>query len=96
MVRAYVRTDEQLAASIRDEVLVHTLWLDPAQFEVTVVDGIATIRGSVDRRSSAEMIARTAVLVPGVRDVHAEIHWTIDDAELKAPTPGPEFPFSPE
>jgi CBS domain-containing protein len=96
LVRSYVRTDEQLAETIREDVLVRTLWLDPKAFEVTVAGGIATIRGSVDRRSSAEMIARTAVLVPGVRDVVAEVRWTIDDAELKNPTPGPEFPFSPE
>jgi CBS domain-containing protein len=96
LVRSYVRTDEQLAAAIQDEVLLQTLWLDPKRFEVTVTDGIATIRGSVDRRSSAEMIARTAVLVPGVRDVVSDIRWTIDDAGLKPPTPGPEFPYSPE
>ena len=44
LVRSYVRTDEQLADSIREDVLVRTLWLDPEAFEVTVVDGIATIR----------------------------------------------------
>ena len=42
------------------------------------------------------MIARTAVLVPGVRDVASEVSWTIDDGDLRNPTPGPEFPFSPE
>ena len=40
-----------------------------------------------NRRSSAEMIARTAVLLPGVRDVKSEAHWTIDDAALENPTP---------
>ena len=35
LVRTYVRTDEQLAASIREDVLVNTLWLDPKAFEVT-------------------------------------------------------------
>lgn len=96
LVRSYVRSDEQLAETIREDVLLRTLWLDPKRFEVSVADGIATIRGSVDRRSSAEMIARTAVLVPGVRDVVSDVRWTIDDAELKNPTPGPEFPYSPE
>lgn len=96
LVRSYVRSDEQLAAAVRDEVLMKTLWLDPTAFEVTVVNGVATIRGQVDRRSSAEMIARTAVLVPGVRDVVNEVAWTIDDADLKDPTPGAEFPYSPE
>jgi CBS-domain-containing membrane protein len=96
LVRAYVRTDEELAAAIREDVLRRTLWLDPEQFTVEVADGIASIRGSVDRRSSADMIARTAVLVPGVRDVRSEVSWTIDDADLKTPTPGPEFPYSPQ
>jgi CBS domain-containing protein len=95
LVRSYVRTDEELAETVRNDVLVDTLWLDPKEFEVSVTDGVATIRGHVDRRSSAEMIARTAVLVPGVRDVVAEVTWNIDDAELKNPTPGPEFPHSP-
>jgi CBS-domain-containing membrane protein len=96
LVRSYVRTDEQLADSIREDVLVRTLWLDPDAFEVTVVGGVATISGEVDRRSSAEMIGRTAVLVPGVRDVISHVTWAIDDADLKSGTPGPEFPFSPE
>jgi CBS domain-containing protein len=96
LVRSYVRTDEQLADSIREDVLVRTLWLDPDAFEVTVVDGVATISGEVDRRSSAEMIGRTAVLVPGVRDVISHVTWAIDDADLKSGTPRPEFPFSPE
>ncbi|MEO5964968.1 MAG: CBS domain-containing protein [Candidatus Limnocylindrales bacterium] len=96
LVRTYVRTDEQLADSIREDVLVKTLWLDPAAFEVTVTEGVATIKGAVDRRSSAEMIARTAVLVPGVRDVVSDVRWTVDDAELTSGTPGPEFPFSPQ
>jgi CBS domain-containing protein len=96
LVRSYVRTDAQLADSIREDVLVRTLWLDPEAFEVGVADGVATISGAVDRRSSAEMIARTAVLVPGVRDVVSHVTWTIDDSELKSGTPGPEFPFSPE
>jgi CBS domain-containing protein len=96
LVRSYIRSDEQLAAAIREDVLARTLWLDPTEFEVTVADGVATIRGHVDRRSSAEMIARTAVLVPGVRDVVSDVRWNIDDADLKDPTPGAEFPYSPE
>jgi CBS domain-containing protein len=95
LVRSYVRSDEQLADAIRDDVLLRTLWLDPEQFEVAVKDGIATIRGRVDRRSSAEMIARTAVLVPGVRDVRSEVSWTVDDADLEPPARRAEFPYSP-
>ncbi len=90
LVRSYVRSDAELAAVIRDDVLVRALWLDPRQFEVAVTDGVATIRGHVDRRSSAEMISRITLLVPGVRDVVNRVEWTVDDAHLKVPAPGAE------
>ncbi|HEX5826792.1 MAG TPA: BON domain-containing protein, partial [Candidatus Limnocylindrales bacterium] len=95
LVRAYVRSDHQLAETIREDVLRETLWLDPAQFEVSVVDGVARVGGSVDRRSSAAMIARAVGLVPGIREVIPTITWTVDDEDLHPPVPSPEFPHSP-
>ena len=46
LVRAFVRSDAELAETIRDEVLLHILWLDPALFRVAVSDGVATIRAA--------------------------------------------------
>jgi CBS domain-containing protein len=85
LLRAYARTDEELAATIRDDVLYRTLWLDPRQFEVAVQDGLVHIAGSVDRRSTAEMIERIASLVPGTVGVSTEIRWELDDRDLQAP-----------
>jgi CBS domain-containing protein len=95
LVRAYVRSDVELAEAVRSEVLLGALWLDPSKFEVSVVDGVATISGTVDRRSSAEMIRRSAAMLPGIVDVVTDVRWAVDDEELKPPTPGPEFPYSP-
>ena len=39
LVRAYVRSDDELAMTIREEVLLHILWLDPTLFRVAVTDG---------------------------------------------------------
>ena len=47
LVRAYVRTDDELAATIRDDVLLRILWLDPAAFSVEVRNGIASVKGQV-------------------------------------------------
>ena len=51
-----------------EEVLLHILGLDPPVFEVAVSDGVATISGRVQRRSTAEMIAfnhnRAQILAP--------------------------------
>ena len=43
LVRAFVRSDEQLAEAIRQDVLLRVLWLNPHEFDVSVVNGVATI-----------------------------------------------------
>jgi len=95
LVRSFVRSDEQLVQAIRDDVLLKALWIDPAQFTVEVADGVAAIRGSVDRRSTAAMVARMVEMVPGVVAVNAEIAWTVDDREIDAPAPDYFSPKGP-
>jgi CBS domain-containing protein len=85
LVRAYVRSDAELEAVIRDEVLYRTMWLNPVLYDVSVRDGIAHIKGSVGRRSTAETIERVTALIPGIVDVIAEINWETDDREFVAP-----------
>jgi CBS domain-containing protein len=95
LVRAFVRSDDELARTIRDDVLLHILWLDPERFTVSVHDGVAAIAGRVDRRSSAEMIARAVSMVPGLVDLRMQVEWTIDDERVTPPTRDPFFPHSP-
>ena len=96
LVRAYVSSDEELVRTIREEVLLRTLWLDPVPFDVRVVDGVAAIRGRVERRSTAEMIERAVALVPGIVDVNAAIEWSLDDRQLEPVSIDAVFPFSPK
>ncbi len=84
VVRAYTRTDEELAALIRDAVLYQTLWQYPARFERNVTDGTVHIRGHVERRSTALLVERIPTLIPGVVNVDAQVTWEIDDQ----PAPG--------
>jgi CBS domain-containing protein len=95
LVRAFVRSDEQLEQTIREDVLLKTLWIDPAQFTVDVRDGVASLRGAVDRRSTAGMIVRSVEMVPGIVGVNAEIAWTVDDRDLEAPAPDYFSPKGP-
>lgn len=82
LVRAYLRLDEEIADAVGDEVLRHTMWLDPNDFEVDVHDGVVRIAGSVDRRSTARIIERLVGLVDGVIDVQALLTWELDDTRL--------------
>jgi CBS-domain-containing membrane protein len=95
LVRAYVRSDDELARTIREDVLVRILWLDPARFEVGVTNGVATIRGQAERRSTAEMVGRVVAMVPGIVDVLDSVTWERDDSEIQPATRDMVFPFGP-
>jgi hypothetical protein len=71
------------------------LWLDPNLFTLDVKDGVATISGRVERRSTAEMVEHSVRLVPGIVDVSADIQWSLDDRQLQPVSVDAVFPFSP-
>lgn len=92
LVRAYLRTDEELQRTIREEVLLKILWLDPAGFDVEVRSGDVAIRGHVDRRSTAQIVEETIAMIPGVISVAARIGWTVDDRDLQPTAIDAVFP----
>ncbi|HEY7522317.1 MAG TPA: CBS domain-containing protein [Candidatus Limnocylindrales bacterium] len=94
LVRAYVRSDEELARTIREDVIRLMLWLDPSPFSVHVIDGVASIRGRVERRSTAEMIESSVAMVPGLVDLDVDVSWSIDDRAVGFP-PELAVPFGP-
>jgi CBS domain-containing protein len=92
LVRAYLRTDDELAATIRDDVLFGLLWLDPRSFTVAVQNGEATVSGHVDRRSTAKIVEETIAMVPGIIAVTVRLSWSVDDRELQPAAVDPVFP----
>lgn len=95
LVRAFVRTDGQLAETIRDDVLLRVLWIDPSSFEVDVEHGVATISGRVDRHSTADMIERAVRTVPGIVDVVCAVTWNVEDEDVRPTITDPVFPYGP-
>jgi CBS domain-containing protein len=85
LIRAFVRSDEELAQAIRNDVIIRTMWLDPAKFTVSVDRGVARISAAVIKRSTAELIARFTAMVPGVLSVDSDITWTEDDGGVTVP-----------
>jgi CBS domain-containing protein len=92
LVRAYLRSDEELAETIREDVLRRTLWLDPAGFRITVRNGEATVSGQVDRRSSVDILEEAVETIPGIVSVTTDLRWALDDRHLEPATPDPFFP----
>jgi CBS domain-containing protein len=69
LLRPYLRADEEIRQEITAGVLLRTMWMDPRDFTVTVGQGIVTIHGEVERRSSIPILIGIIRSVPGVVDI---------------------------
>lgn len=73
IVRAFTRTDEEIEAEIRDELLRRTFWLEPGLVRVSVQDGAVTLEGTVESEADAELLPVFVARVPGVVSVQADL-----------------------
>ena len=78
LLKAFLRTDDEIHQEIVGEVFAHLLWADPTAVEVTVRDGIVTLTGTVDQRSATESAERLVRRIDGVVDVISRLGYRID------------------
>ncbi|MGI5516215.1 CBS domain-containing protein [Streptomyces sp. CA-106131] len=91
LLRVFLRPDEEIREEIRDEVLTAILRLTGQEVQVQVHDGVVTLRGEVENRSTAQIAERLAKGVDGVVTVRPMIDYAIDDrAAEDQPQPGVE------
>jgi len=79
LLRPYLRSDEDIREEINDGALLRTMWMDPRGFDVTVKEGVVTIHGEVERRSSVPVLVGIIRSVPGVVDVIERVSSHLDD-----------------
>lgn len=87
LVRAFNRSDDEIAREIRDEVIVRTFWIATHDVDVTVAEGVVKLYGTVDTRTLAELLPRFVHAVPGVVAVDADIAWRVDDRTREPAVP---------
>jgi len=73
LVRAFTRTDAEIAREIETEILRRTLWLEPGAVTVTVTDGTVRLEGEVETETDAELLPVFVARVPGVVSVDATL-----------------------
>jgi CBS domain-containing protein len=82
LVRAFVRTDDEIAREIKEDLLLRTLWLEaPEAVQVHVERGAVRVSGQVETATDAVLLQKLAARVPGVVSVQAELGWRFDDDE---------------
>jgi CBS domain-containing protein len=88
LLLAFLRPDEQISEDIRQNLIVGAFLMDPDRVEVTVEEGVVTLRGGVERRAVAVELVDAVRGVSGVVDVVDTLTYSIDDA-LPPALPGP-------
>ncbi|OIK26158.1 CBS domain-containing protein [Streptomyces malaysiense] len=79
LLRVFLRPDDEIREEIRDDVLKGMLRLGGTEVQVYVHDGVVTLRGAVENRSTAQIAERLAIGVDGVVTVRPLIDYTVDD-----------------
>lgn len=79
LVRAFVRSDEEIVREIRDDVIQRTLWIAPETIEVKVDGGDVRLAGQVETKADAELIPAFVQRVPGVVSVLSKLRWREED-----------------
>ncbi|MFI8438972.1 CBS domain-containing protein [Streptomyces sp. NPDC079020] len=77
LLKVFLRKDDEIEAEIRHSVLNEPAV--PPELDVTVAEGVATIRGALSDRSLVPLLARAVRAVEGVVDVRMEL-GTHEDA----------------
>lgn len=83
LVEAFLRPDEAIAREIDHEITSRVLLTEPSStVDVTVDDGVVTLRGHLDRSTSVEIAEKLARSVDGVIGVKNDLHFRWDDSKL--------------
>lgn len=82
LVRVMARDDEQISADVIDAIqILGVETIDGLHVEVT--EGVASLKGTADRKSTRELAIRLASRTPGVIEVISLLDYEIDDTKLK-------------
>ncbi|MEV0494398.1 BON domain-containing protein [Streptomyces atratus] len=79
LLRPMLRRDDAIRDEIIDEVLGRTFRMTPGGVTVTVEDGVVTLDGGVDDRSTIPVIELLCLSVDGVVSVDQSLEYAVDD-----------------
>jgi CBS domain-containing protein len=81
LVRAFVRSDAEIAQEIRNDVVAGDVWLEKRSVQVEVEDGEVILTGRLDNRADAAVLEALVRRVPGVVGVRSKLAWRDDETE---------------
>jgi CBS-domain-containing membrane protein len=82
LLRVYLRSDEEIQAEIRQEIIVGYLGTDPDRVKIAVREGVVTLAGLVENKSMIALAVRMSRAVDGVVDVIDQLGYAVDDSHV--------------
>jgi CBS domain-containing protein len=86
LLKVFLRSDDQIAREVRQDVLRRALWVDPDTIDVEVGDGVVTLTGQLERRSLIPITISLVHGVAGVVDVVDRLGFEFDDRTITIPS----------
>jgi CBS domain-containing protein len=80
LLKVFLRSDQNIRREVLEDVLLHTMWVDPDAFTVEVHDGVVTLAGPLEFASLIPIAVRLVHGVDGVVDVVDRLRFEVDDA----------------
>jgi CBS domain-containing protein len=81
LLKAFIRSDEDIWREIMDDVIVGDFMLDPSRFFIDVVDGVVVLQGRVERSRLIPSLVRAVHGVEGVVRVEDRLTFDVDDRD---------------
>lgn len=82
ILRVFARSDSEILDEIEGDVIRRVLWIDPKRVEIRSDNGNVVLRGRLETRSDAELLAELAGRVDGVISVENHLEFEIDNLKL--------------
>jgi CBS domain-containing protein len=79
IVAVFTRPDEVIEDEIREDLLRRVLFIDPADIDLTVENGIVTFRGEIGTRNESRILEELARRLDGVMRVENRLTWRVED-----------------
>ncbi|MCT9933734.1 CBS domain-containing protein [Planotetraspora sp. A-T 1434] len=86
VLKVFVRTDDDIAREVRDDIVEGALWADTSGVHVRAARGVVTLSGQLARRSDVRILVRMTERVNGVIEVVDRLAWKEDDTPTWATT----------
>ncbi|HEU4422475.1 MAG TPA: CBS domain-containing protein [Pilimelia sp.] len=85
VLRVFLRPDLEIRGAVLREIVPYAIWADPHEIDVTVKDGVVTLRGRVERKSYGPIVVGLVWGIDGVVDVVDNLSYVYDHAPPTIP-----------